>query len=110
MATRDIIVIGAAAGGVQALTNLVADLPADLSAALFIVLHIPAHIPSLLPVILARESKLPVDHAKDEEPIQQRRIYVAPPDQHLLILHRPRSMRSSVRRPVGPARARSELC
>jgi two-component system chemotaxis response regulator CheB len=85
MATRDIIVIGASAGGVQALTNLVADLPADLSAALFIVLHIPAHIPSLLPVILARESKLPVDHAKDEEPIQQRRIYVAPPDQHLLI-------------------------
>ena len=46
MAKRDIIVIGASAGGVQALTNLVADLPADLPAAVFIVLHIPAHIPA----------------------------------------------------------------
>jgi len=42
VAKRDIIVIGASAGGVQALTNLVADLPADLPAAVFIVLHIPA--------------------------------------------------------------------
>jgi hypothetical protein len=48
VAKRDIIVIGASAGGVQALTNLVADLPADLPAAVFIVLHIPAHIPSFL--------------------------------------------------------------
>ena len=42
MATLDTIVIGASAGGVQALTKLVADLPANLPAAVFIVLHIPA--------------------------------------------------------------------
>jgi two-component system, chemotaxis family, protein-glutamate methylesterase/glutaminase len=70
MATRDIIVIGASAGGVPALSKLVAALPGDLPAAVFIVLHIPAEVPSFLPGILSRESLLPV---------------VAPPDQHLLI-------------------------
>lgn len=85
MATRDIIVIGASAGGVQALLELVGDLPGNLPAAVFIVLHIPSNAPSLLPSILARESKLPVDHAVDGEPIVKGRIYVAPPNQHLLI-------------------------
>ena len=85
MATRDTIVIGASAGGVQALTQLVSDLPANLPAAVFIVLHIPGNVPSLLPAILTRTSQLPVAHASDGEKIEQRRIYVAPPDHHLLI-------------------------
>ena len=85
MATRDTIVIGASAGGVQALITLVAALPSNLPAAVFIVLHIPADSPSLLPDILARESPLPVGHAKNNERITPGRIYVAPPDQHLLI-------------------------
>jgi two-component system, chemotaxis family, protein-glutamate methylesterase/glutaminase len=85
MATRDTIVIGASAGGVQALINLVASLPANLPAAVFIVLHIPADAPSLLPEILARDSRLPVAHAMNGEQIKRGRIYVAPPDQHLLI-------------------------
>ena len=83
--TRDIIVIGASAGGVQALTTLVAALPAALPAAVFIVLHVRADSPSLLPNILARDARLPVNHAKNGERIQHGRIYVAPPDQHLLI-------------------------
>lgn len=85
MATRDTIVIGASAGGVEALTKLVADLPEDLPAAVFIVLHVPSDVPSLLPGILLRESRLPVAHAKNGEEIKRGRIYVAPPDQHLLI-------------------------
>lgn len=85
MATRDIIVIGASAGGVQALSELVANLPPNLPAAVFIVLHVSANVPSWLPQILARESNLPVDHAIDGEPIEPGKIYVAPPDQHLLI-------------------------
>lgn len=85
MATRDRIVIGASAGGVQALQPLVADLPPDLPAAVFIVLHISADFPSLLPQILARQSMLDVAHAVDGEPIQSGRIYVAPPDEHLII-------------------------
>jgi two-component system chemotaxis response regulator CheB len=85
MATRDTIVIGASAGGVQALSKLVADLPHDLPAAVFIVLHISPNVPSLLPSILARESSLPVAYASDGEAIQRGRIYVAPPDHHLII-------------------------
>lgn len=84
-ATRDIIVIGASAGGVQALTTLVSALPPSLPAAVFIVLHIPAERPSLLPDILSRDALMPVSHAKNGERIQPGRIYVAPPDQHLLI-------------------------
>ena len=85
MATRDIIVIGASAGGVQALSQLVAALPADLPAAVFIVLHIPTDVPSLLPAILARDAQIPIAHAMHGEPIVPGRVYVAPPDRHLLI-------------------------
>jgi two-component system, chemotaxis family, protein-glutamate methylesterase/glutaminase len=85
MATHDTIVIGTSAGGVQALLAIVKDLPRDLPAAVFIVLHIRADAPSLLPAILARESHLPVAHPSDGEEIRTGRIYVAPPDHHLLI-------------------------
>jgi two-component system, chemotaxis family, protein-glutamate methylesterase/glutaminase len=85
MATRDRIVIGASAGGVQALSRLVADLPADLPAAVFIVLHIPANSPSFLPAILARDASLPVARAVNGEEIKSGKVYVAPPDHHLLI-------------------------
>lgn len=84
-ATRDIIVIGASAGGIQALSKLVTDLPADLPAAVLLVLHVAANFPSLLPQILSRESHLPAAHAKNGEEIVHGRIYVAPPDLHLLI-------------------------
>lgn len=85
MPNKDIIVIGASAGGVQALSTLVAQLPPDLPAAVFIVLHIPTDFPSLLPNILARDSHLPVAHAVNGEEIKQGKIYVAPPDYHLLL-------------------------
>jgi len=85
MATRDTIVIGASAGGVQALTTLVGALPHNLPAAVFIVLHLSANSPSYLPTILGRESRLRVAHALDGEPIVPGHVYVAPPDQHLII-------------------------
>ena len=85
MATRNIIVIGASAGGVQALTKLVTHLAADLPAAVFIVLHVSANVPSLLPGILGRESELRVAHAIDGDPVKRGRVYVAPPDHHLII-------------------------
>jgi two-component system, chemotaxis family, protein-glutamate methylesterase/glutaminase len=73
MATRDTIVIGASAGGVQALYKLVSALPANLPAAVFIVLHIPSNVPSLLPEILSRQSRLKVAHAIDGELIERAR-------------------------------------
>ncbi len=82
---RDIIVIGASAGGVEALSQLVGQLPADLPASIFVVLHLPVHIPSLLPQILDRRGPLPVGHPADGESIRPERIYIAPPDFHLLL-------------------------
>lgn len=85
MPGHDIIVVGASTGGVEALAELVSGLPADLPAALFVVLHIPAQATSALPVILERASPLRAAHAVDGELIRQGRIYVAPPDLHLLV-------------------------
>jgi two-component system chemotaxis response regulator CheB len=74
MATRDTIVIGASAGGVQALSTLVETLPEDLPAAVLIVLHVPPHSPSLLPTILAGDAALPVAHVTHGEAISRGRI------------------------------------
>jgi two-component system chemotaxis response regulator CheB len=85
MPRHDMIVIGASAGGVEALVTLVSSLPEDFPAALFLVLHIPAQTPSMLPVILNRVGPLHALHPFDEQKIQYGHIYVAPPDHHLLI-------------------------
>jgi two-component system chemotaxis response regulator CheB len=82
---HDIIVMGASAGGVEALQRVVAGLPPDLPAAVFVVLHISADGPSLLPKILKRAGSLVAAHAKDGEEIQHGRIYAATPDHHLLV-------------------------
>jgi len=85
MSNRDIVVIGASAGGIEALTKLVRTLPGNLPAALFVVLHMPADIPSLLPEILSRVGALPASHPADGMTITPGQIYVAPPDHHLLV-------------------------
>ena len=85
MPGHDIIVIGASAGGVEALMGVVRALPSDLPAALFVVLHIPPDGASALPHILAAAGQLPAAHPRDGDPIEHGRIYVAPPDHHLLV-------------------------
>jgi two-component system chemotaxis response regulator CheB len=85
MPDHDIVVVGASAGGVEALAELAASLPADLPAAVFVVLHIPATGTSALPDILSRHGPLPASHVKDGELIERGRIYVAPPDHHALL-------------------------
>jgi two-component system chemotaxis response regulator CheB len=80
-----VIVIGASAGGVEALSRLVKTLPADFAAPIFVVLHVSPHAPSLLPGILERAGKLPARHARDGEKIKSGTIYIAPPDHHLLL-------------------------
>ncbi len=82
---RDIIVVGASAGGVEALKALVAPLPADLPAAVFVVQHIPPWYQSRLPEILSRAGNLPAAHAVHNQTIEMGNIYVAPPDAHLLL-------------------------
>jgi two-component system chemotaxis response regulator CheB len=83
---RDIVVLGASAGGVEALRAVVGGLPEDLSAAILLVLHIPRSSESALAKILARGCALPVANASDGEQVRKGRIYVAPPDYHLLVL------------------------
>jgi two-component system chemotaxis response regulator CheB len=85
MQGHDIVVIGASAGGVEALASLVRTLPGDIPAALFVVLHVPPDSTSNLPHILMHSGSLPAAHAVDGEPISSGRIYVAPPDRHLVI-------------------------
>lgn len=85
MPGHDIIVIGASTGGIEALATVVGNLSEDLPAALFVVVHIPAQATSALPAILGRSGPLPAGHAIDGERIESGRIYVAPPDFHLLV-------------------------
>jgi two-component system, chemotaxis family, protein-glutamate methylesterase/glutaminase len=81
----DIVVVGASAGGVEALLRLARALPADFSAPILVVLHIPATSSSVLPSILDRAGALPAVHAEDEMTIAGGHLYVAPPDRHMRI-------------------------
>ena len=84
MAKRDIIVIGASAGGYEALKILVKNLPADLPASVFVVWHMSPDISeSVLPQVLQKNGNLPTKQAVDGEVIKTGQIYVAPPDFHL---------------------------
>ncbi len=85
MAKCNIIVIGASAGGVPALAELVKSFPKNFEAAIFVVQHIAPSSPSILPQILQRSGHLPASHATDGEAIKEGHIYVAPPDHHLLL-------------------------
>src|SRR5688500_8880349 len=83
MSGHDIIVIGASAGGVDALPRLIGSLPASLPASVFVVLHIPAQDRDLLPEILRRNAFLSVANGVDGERVRKGHVYVAPPDHHL---------------------------
>jgi two-component system chemotaxis response regulator CheB len=93
------IVIGASAGGVEALSGLLPALTASLKASVFVVLHLPRERPSLLTEIFAGKCSLPVREATDKEPARPGTLYFAPPDYHLLIEAGP-SLALSIDEPV----------
>ena len=82
---RDLVVIGASAGGVETLKRVVERLPVDLPAAICIVLHIAPDSPSLLARILDRAGPLPCRSAHEAERLEPGCILVAPPDRHLVV-------------------------
>jgi len=81
----DGVVIGASAGGVEALAVLLPALPPDFRPALFIVLHLPRERPSLLVDIFEKRCARPIREAEDKEPVAPGTVYFAPPDYHLLV-------------------------
>ena len=80
-----LLVLGASAGGVQALCEVVRALPARLDAAVFAVLHVSPYGHSAMPAILSRCGPLKAVHPADGEAIRPGCIYVAPPDLHMLV-------------------------
>ena len=91
-----IVVMGTSSGGVEALQRIVGGLRGDLPAAVFVVMHFPQDTPSVLPQILRRSGPLEAVHPEDGDPIVNGRIYVAPPNRHLLV------ERGRVRTAFGP--------
>ncbi len=80
-----IVVVGASAGGVEALIGFVRGLPATLSCPVLVVLHVAPEGASVLPSILARETELTVVAAADRDELRPGHVYVAVPDRHLLV-------------------------
>src|SRR5579875_509224 len=91
-----IIVIGASAGGVEAIGEIAAQIPRDFDGSIFVVIHIAPTARSVLPAIISRRGHLRAVHPADNDPIETGIIYVAPPDHHLLV------MRGFVRVVRGP--------
>jgi two-component system chemotaxis response regulator CheB len=82
---RDIVVVGASAGGVEALGNLFAVLPPALPAAVAVVIHRSPVAKTMLSWVLGRRTRLPVAEPADGEALEPSRIYVAPRDQHMVV-------------------------
>jgi len=85
MPNRDLVVIGASAGGVEALQQLCTALPRDLDAALLIVMHTSSSSSNLMPRILRRAGCLYAATPVDGETIQKGKILIAPPDRHMVV-------------------------
>lgn len=81
----DAVVIGASAGGIEALTVLLPALSAALCPPVFIVLHLPRDKPSVLAEIFARKCTVPVREAEDKELVVRGTVYFAPSNYHLLL-------------------------
>lgn len=81
----ELVVIGASAGGVEALSTLLEALPGDFSPPVAIVIHLPPDRSSSLPRLFDRKCARPVKEAEDKEMIESGTVYIAPPDYHLLV-------------------------
>jgi two-component system chemotaxis response regulator CheB len=85
MSVQKIVVIGGSAGGFEALISLVSQFTVPFPAAILVVLHLSPDYPSQLPNLLGRKSALAVTYARHGEELKQEHIYVAPPDQHVIL-------------------------
>lgn len=82
-----IVVIGTSAGGANALIELVSQLTPEMDAAYFIVMHLSkTSISNYLINRLQPHTSLPISAAKDAEPIEKGRVYMATPNEHLILI------------------------
>ncbi|MDB9476386.1 chemotaxis protein CheB [Dolichospermum circinale] len=81
----DIVAVAASAGGLTALIEVLTDLPTDFKAAIVIVQHLDPRHPSLMAEILSRRTVLKVIQAKEGDKLTPGTVYIAPPNNHLLI-------------------------
>ena len=81
----EIVALAASAGGLRALSEVLAGLPANFPAALVVVQHLDPRHRSLMAEILGRRTALKVRQAVDDEPLQPGSVFIAPPDRHLLV-------------------------
>jgi two-component system chemotaxis response regulator CheB len=84
-ASAGVVALAASAGGLTALSHVISPLPADFGAAVLIVQHVDPRHPSLLAQILGRRTVLPVHEATDGEQLRPGTVYIAPPDNHLVV-------------------------
>ncbi|HLH94889.1 MAG TPA: chemotaxis protein CheB [Xanthobacteraceae bacterium] len=85
MGNRDVLAIGASAGGIEALVGLVKNFPSDFPASIFLTIHLSNRARSELGELLTRAGPLRAAFAQDGEVITKSRIYIAPPNKHLLL-------------------------
>lgn len=79
------VVIGASAGALAALTEILPRLPKHCRCAILVVVHLPPNKESTLVDLLRAQCRLEVHEAEDKEPLLAATVYVAPPDYHLLV-------------------------
>jgi two-component system chemotaxis response regulator CheB len=87
-ANIEAIVVGGSAGALDALARILPALPPTFARPVAVVLHLPPNKPSYLADVLGARSTLPVKEAEDKEPLEPGKVYVAPPNYHLLIERR----------------------
>ncbi len=85
MTQFDIVAMGASAGGLKALTEILSALPADFPVPILIVQHLDPRHKSLMAEILQRHCSMKVKEAANDEPIEKSIVYVAPPNKHMLV-------------------------
>ena len=97
------IVIGASAGAIASLTQLLPPLAPDYPLPILVTVHVPPDYPNSIPALLQSKCRVTVKEAEDKEPIHPGTVYFAPPDYHLLV-EKDRSLSLSNEEPVSFAR------
>jgi two-component system chemotaxis response regulator CheB len=96
-----VVGLGASAGGLSALSQVLSALPADFPAPVLVVEHMMPGNPSVLAAILSRRTRLAVKEAEDGEQLEPGIVYIAPPDAHTVV---GRNRRIAIDRMTPPVR------